>query len=946
MMKPSPTKARLLLAILLATALPGCQSPPQTIGEMIDRSGQNPDRLRMRRSDPTSTSKSLDENSATAINHYEQILTLNSAPETRAEALRRAADLRIKAADSGLGDDANLHRGIALYQQLLAEFPHYPNNDHVLYQLARAQQLASEDDASITSLRNLAENYPGSNRAADASFRAAEMLFLRSNYEEAVVEYARVAAMGENTLFYDMAQYKYGWAQYKLANFEAAIPPFIALLNRLIPTEDNQLNGLAAVSGAAQVQGMSSDAMRALCLSLAAIDGGRSIGRYFSGKNEPTYYVTLYDNLGKLLLEKRRFTDAAGVFETFVETHPDHKLAPRYASQSINAYDSGGFTEPALLAREDFAERYSPLSSYWQGEQPPVEILRELRGYMDELAKHYHAKAQQTKDETERRAQFAIAANWYQQILTTFSDDPERAKLNQLYADALFDGGQTEAAAQQYTITAYDYGAHSGAADAALAAVKAWRRYTTEVPEQQHRDALSKAIAASQRLAASFPNHPEKPAVLLGAAEDLYGMEEYQQALDAAQILVSDAATGNVTISPAQKTKALSLIADAYFALENYPQAEQAYASLLGLIGSEDEIAALAVERLSVSIYRQGEAARDTGDKQQAAQFFLRAADANPNSALAANASYDAGVMWFDLEQWQPASETLELFRQRYPQHALVAEADKLLASAYQKSDQPARAADAYARIASRTTESADTLLSASLLSAQLYDKAGQTSQAATAYEQHLQRYPDPVEAAIKIRQRLAEIAKQQNDTPRYQHWLEEMILADQAADAQRSDFTRSVAAQASLELARGDIAAANTIALTHPIAKSLPRRKQAMEKAIASLNRTAGYGIAVIATEATHELGGLYRDFARALMHSQAPALSGDALEQYQIMLEEQAYPFEEKAIVAFETNLQRLQQGIWNAGIRNSADALADMVPARYGKNLKTEDSYESLF
>jgi hypothetical protein len=61
--------------------------------------------------------------------------------------------------------------------------------------------------------------------------------------------------------------------------------------------------------------------------------------------------------------------------------------------------------------------------------------------------------------------------------------------------------------------------------------------------------------------------------------------------------------------------------------------------------------------------------------------------------------------------------------------------------------------------------------------------------------------------------------------------------------------------------------------------------------------------------------------------------------------LLEEQAFPFEEKAIQAHELNLQRVKQGLWNEPIKRSVRALAELSPAKYGKQEENEDRYDSL-
>jgi LysM repeat protein len=58
------------------------------------------------------------------------------------------------------------------------------------------------------------------------------------------------------------------------------------------------------------------------------------------------------------------------------------------------------------------------------------------------------------------------------------------------------------------------------------------------------------------------------------------------------------------------------------------------------------------------------------------------------------------------------------------------------------------------------------------------------------------------------------------------------------------------------------------------------------------------------------------------------------EELEQYELALEEQAYPFEEKAISVHESNLKLISRGVYNKWIDKSLQKLAVLMPARYDK------------
>ena len=66
---------------------------------------------------------------------------------------------------------------------------------------------------------------------------------------------------------------------------------------------------------------------------------------------------------------------------------------------------------------------------------------------------------------------------------------------------------------------------------------------------------------------------------------------------------------------------------------------------------------------------------------------------------------------------------------------------------------------------------------------------------------------------------------------------------------------------------------------------------------------------------------------------------------EQYDVLLEEQAFPFEEKAIELHETNAQRTGDGVYDEWVQRSFDVLAKLKPARYAKAEISEDYVPTL-
>jgi len=119
------------------------------------------------------------------------------------------------------------------------------------------------------------------------------------------------------------------------------------------------------------------------------------------------------------------------------------------------------------------------------------------------------------------------------------------------------------------------------------------------------------------------------------------------------------------------------------------------------------------------------------------------------------------------------------------------------------------------------------------------------------------------------------------------------------------------------------------------------------MEDVIKVYTTAADYGVAEVTTAATFRLGEVYEKFSEDLMESERPSdLDEAALEQYELLLEEQMFPFEEKAIDLYKANANRAPDGVYDEWVIRSFERLAGLMPARYAKVERSEDVVTALY
>jgi tetratricopeptide (TPR) repeat protein len=418
-------------------------------------------------------------------------------------------------------------------------------------------------------------------------------------------------------------------------------------------------------------------------------------------------------------------------------------------------------------------------------------------------------------------------------------------------------------------------------------------------------------------------------------------MEEYEQALVAAKKLleVFPDADGDIVRS------AWLVIGHSSYELEQYSEAEFAYLKVLDILPEGDKTRDALVDNLAASIYKQGEQAKAVQEHRIAADHFLRVGRIAPNPSIRPTAEYDAAAALIQLEDWDMAASVLNGFRTTFPGHELQPEVTKKIAFVYREDGQLSMAANEYERI---ETESEDEEIrrEALLVAADLYEKDGDKSSTLVVYQRYVDYFPQPVELNLETRNKIAQILKEQNNRDAYLSELEKIVAIDDAAGTDQTPRTRYLAGTAALVLAESRYEKFLAVKLVKPFEVNLRKKRQLMKSLTKEFTALIEYEIGEVTAASTFYLAEIYAHFSVALMTSERPeGLSPLELEEYELAIEEQAYPFEEKAIAVHENNLELIYRGVYNEWTEKSLQKLAEFVPARYAKPEEASDIISSL-
>ena len=202
-------------------------------------------------------------------------------------------------------------------------------------------------------------------------------------------------------------------------------------------------------------------------------------------------------------------------------------------------------------------------------------------------------------------------------------------------------------------------------------------------------------------------------------------------------------------------------------------------------------------------------------------------------------------------------------------------------------------------------------------------------------FREYAHAYETPMDLNLEAIHHLDQLYQRTGDGDKRRFWLAKKIDLHERMGRGATERATYLAAEAQFVLAEDERAVFQGLALGHPLKKSLKRKQRQLTRTVKAFEKVAGYQVVEFSTASTFYIADLYTELSRSLMASSRPAdLSELELAQYEILLEEQAYPFEEQAISLHEINMRRSWTGVYDDWVRKSFQELGRLMPARFDK------------
>lgn len=878
---------------------------------------------------------------------YKDLLNYVSDEELIANISARIADLELvlqdqlvaKSEEKGDGSyvpDYSL--AIKAYNDVLKRYPDRKDNDRLYYQLAKGYDMSGNASMALKTLTTLIQKYPDTQYFVEAQFRRGDHLFSQRQYKEAQDAYKSVFDKGKDTPFFENAVYMHAWTLFKRSFYEPSIESFTLVLDRTMP-RDGRIEGVDKNKMA-----LVEDSLRMMGMIFSYLDGGETITRMYSELGGRAYEGLLYERLGDLYVSQQRYQDAINTYQEYMNRNPLGIKVPELHNKILQTMHRARFYNREFAEKEKFIELYRLGGEYSnRSDQQTREYVQEyLYAYIDEVARFYHARAQKAKVQwqsakdpiaakKQMQNDYETARKYYIRFVEDFPSDVHVPEKIFMMAEVLSEIGDFKEAVKAYERVAYDYGISNFSEDAAYASILTYKKLIKdEVKEDEKANLLKRKLTAQMAFIDNFGFSKYSRPLLLDSIDMMYVDKDYQAVIQQSNRYLAM----NSEVLPENLLTVSLVMGHSYFELGQYADSEAAYQKTLQLMDGKDVRRSDVTDRIAACVYKQAEALVAEGKKTEAIEEFLRVSKVSPNSKFRKNADFDAITYLLQEEKWERSLELLKTYREMYdPKMDSLDISSKLLA-AYEGLQRFDLAAAELTRVTA-LTQDPEKKRQAMFLTAEYYEKSGDNVSAIKMFRDYVNKYPKPFDLAMETRYRLSEMYRKNNDEYRYRFWLESIIKSDDDAGKERTERSKYLAVYARNIFAADYLKEFKEIKLTLPLKKSLAKKKKALDAALKRYEKILDYGVQEFSTQATFYVADIYALLSVDLMQSERPkGLSELELEQYTILLEEQAYPFEEKSIEIHESNVENGRNGSFDKWVSKSIETLARLLPGRYDK------------
>ncbi len=622
----------------------------------------------------------IDDAAVTSANFFEEYLA--HYPESRfvADVLVRLAQLyydidkvayldRVSATGGSTFIPEDYSRSVSLYERVLSQ-PGSEVEDVALYSLGYCLNQMGDPQGAVSKYRQLLEDHPESDLAAETYIRAGDFYFDSFNFDSAKVYYEHILDYpAANPDLFQLGVYKLGWTHYLLNNYLRSIAVFGYLIRDSATMDSLAIRRRGGAMVGEAMEYLAHDFMEqhySASVPLAT----RFLDRY--DNDDVTFSVLRL--MGTFYQEQGYWSEATQSFEALLDRHPYTEEAPFLQARIATCYDGAGNFESAAIAREELVEKYGA-DGEWAamvGEEFAFTAIDSLRARSLEQAITYYL-GQASSEEADPAQKMVYYQNLVGRIdtyLQEYGDTREGYDFRFYQGDAYYALGQYTLAGDTYLQVALDSTSSQRLENAINNGFSAYfNAYSDEIRADSSylRDGMRDFAFM---YAEQFPSGENADQFLFAVAASYYNVADYPNARSAYLMLYNEYPNSEYIARSAR------FIAAAYEAELMFADAEEWYgrASIAAArtgedLGADFELLAASAAYMDAASLAESE---DVEGLLIAAARFEQSALSHPGSAVAPTALYDAGETYGKAGDNDNAFRVFQYLADYYPESELA----------------------------------------------------------------------------------------------------------------------------------------------------------------------------------------------------------------------------------------------------------------------------------
>jgi TolA-binding protein len=381
-----------------------------------------------------------------------------------------------------------------------------------------------------------------------------------------------------------------------------------------------------------------------------------------------------------------------------------------------------------------------------------------------------------------------------------------------------------------------------------------------------------------------------------------------------------------------ESSKARLHIARTFFKADDYRQAAAWFRESWRKSPKSKE--GVEARRLHVySLFKYAEELSEAGDFTEAAERFEAIYRQFPDSDVAQVSLYNAGKLYRNMGLERKATNLFETLAAKYTESEFASEALQMSVLILEALGDPLKAAEDSMALAARSDgeEKAAALLKA----AQLYSGGADPARAAQARKEYLALF---AESVVERSRQLYLMGRDLEEVNRWEDARTAYLDNVQFQKEHQGEQEITIfAARSQLRIAERTFEEYGAFHIGPPVDETVIRKRELLQGVIREFVAAGSYKTSDVITASNFFIGRALELFKDDILTSPVPpGLTQPEKEEYDLLLQEMAFPFEEKALNAYRVNIKRsVTLEILDPWIEKTYERMAELAPWAYQRD-----------